>query len=269
MSLMRAIPSLCVLCFLIAASAGCETTRDLSSAEYLAHSHTAIERQDWDAAYRLMEDALVSSEDGQRNEAYALVDEYPQIRDAARQSFSVKSLEETYRKHGERAFEIEANRLSVYQHSIATPKDYEEAIKHFHTTYDPGIRAAQVRKEAAQEEGASQKAFRIQHDPDFALDEEIYEIVYKGVQPRVTGNIDEMLEFLKVGQVSRRDVLAKLGKPSRHFELATILTWFIRVDGDAYTVVPTQHGTGVTHSLVLVFSREGTLSEKSFVKIVR
>jgi hypothetical protein len=222
-----------------------------------------------------MEDALVSSDNDQRNEAYALVDEYPQIRDAARQSFSVKSLEETYRKHGERAFEIEADRLSVYQRSIATPQDYAEASKHFHTTYDSRIRAAQERKEkewaefrAAQEEQASQRAFRIQHDPDFAFEDEIYEVVSK-VHPVGTGNIDEILDFLKVGRVSRRDVLAKLGRPSRHFELATILTWFMRVEGSAYTIVPTQHGPDVTHSLVLVFSREGILSEKSFVKIVR
>ncbi len=78
-----------------------------------------------------------------------------------------------------------------------------------------------------------------------------------------------MLDSLKAGHTLRKDVLAKFGRPSRHFELATILTWFIRVDGDTYIVVPTQHGTGVTHSLVLVFSREGALLEKSFVKTVR
>lgn len=83
------------------------------------------------------------------------------------------------------------------------------------------------------------------------------------------GNTDEMLASLSIGQVSRREVLARLGAPSRHFEQESILTWFMRVEGNTYSVVSTLHHTDATHSLVVVFTPAGTLSEKSFVRIVR
>jgi hypothetical protein len=273
---MRLTKAVVVIIFFCCFIAGCETIPGRSPRDYLDYANSAVDRKDWEAAYRLMEDALVSDDFELRAEANDLVSKYPQIVDAARESFSVEKLEETYRLHGERAFEIERERLSVYKRSLATPQDYEQAIEHFHAVYDFRIRAAQERQELnmvecaeARQKQESEKSWRLQHDPVAALLEELYEVVDKGNIPSGSGNTAEMLESLKVDQTSRRDALAILGKPSRHFESATILTWFIRVQGEAYTVVPTQYGTGVTHSLVLVFSRAGTLSEKSFVRIVR
>lgn len=270
MHLIRKTLGFFVLCFLIA---GCATNPAQSPRDYLAYAHSAINRQDWEAAYRLMEDALVSNDNSLRNEANELVRKYPEIPVAARKSFDVEHLEKTYSLHGERAFEIETDRLSVYQHSIATPQEYAQAVEHFHTAYDSLIRAAQEQKQlrwaelrAAQEKEILENAIQRKQDPVYALEE--FGAVAE-LPSSIKGNTVEMLESLKVGHTLRKDVLAKFGRPSRHFELATILTWFIRVDGDTYTVVPTQHGTGVTHSLVLVFSREGALLEKSFVKIVR
>ena len=64
-------------------------------------------------------------------------------------------------------------------------------------------------------------------------------------------------------------MLARLGAPSRYFEQATILTWLMRVEGEAYSIVSNLHHKDATHSLVLVFTPAGTLSEKSFVRIIR
>jgi hypothetical protein len=250
---------------------GCETTRAISPGQYLGYAQSAIGREDWQAAYRLIEDLLISDDAKTRIKAYDLIRQYPQIRAAALQSFSVESLEKTYSMHRDRAFDIEQSRLDIYKNTISTREEYRKALRNYHDTYDSRIRAAQEDKKRIlsnileeQRKADSERARRAQHDPAYALSEEVYECG----PSNSSGSIVDLMESLKVGEMSRRHVLAMLGQPSHNFEAATILTWFIRVREGIYSIVPKGRGTGATHSLVLIFNRERVLVEKSFVKIL-
>jgi hypothetical protein len=258
MSFISKILGVAVLCFLIA---GCASN---SPRTYLNYSYDAIERRDWDAAYRLMEDALVSNDPSLRKEAGDLVERYPQIRQAASDSFSKESLENTYRRHRERAWSIEKDRLSVYQRSLATPEQFKQATQNYQDVYGALIAESEEREKAALE------ARQLKDKPLREFEKEV-ELAQASSQLETKGNVSHLLEALANGNFSRKQAIALLGKPDAWFESFTILTWPLRIEGDNYTVLPqfirSQHG--VTHSLVLVFNEAGVLTARSLVRIVK
>jgi len=258
MSVINKILAVAVLCFLIA---GCASN---SPRTYLNYSHDAVERKDWDAAYRLMEDALVSNDPHLRKEASDLVDSHPQIRQAASDTFSKESLENTYRLHGERAWSIEKDRLSVYQRSLATPEQFKQAAQNYQDVYGSLIAESQEKERAVLE------ARQLKERPLREFEKEL-EIALASSQLETKGSVSHLLESLTKSNISRKQAVALLGKPDGRFESFTILTWPLRVEGDNYIVLPNflRSQQGVTHSLVLIFNEAGMLTERSLVRIVK
>jgi hypothetical protein len=211
-----------------------------------------------------MEDALGSDDPSLHKEATGLVESYPQIRQAAYDTFSKESLKETYRIHHERAWSIEQNRLSIYQRTIATPDQYAEASRNYRDVYGALIVESQAKEQAGLEtHQATEKPLReFEKDVEEALG---------GSQTATKGNTEHLLESLSIGNTSRKRAIALLGRPDGWFESYTILTWPIRIEGDGYIVLPhfIRSQEGVTHSLVLVFDQAGVLSERSLVRIVK
>jgi len=306
---------------------GCADTHKRDVFSYL---DAAINRQDWVAAYRMIELDLISLEPRIRQQAFSRVEHHPEIKIGAKKSFSKDALTASYKLYGlKMAVTVEKNRLDYYRRSIATPDEYNEAENNFHEIFDkliaenkplasledeiqatparsaslgkggvadlldilakPKIRRSEIipmlgRPSSVFENGSilawwlkitddqysvkSALSGEVTHCLVVVFDQNTRLIEHKLVKIEA-GNTDEMLASLSIGQVSRREVLARLGAPSRHFEQESILTWFIRVEGNTYSVVSTLHHADATHSLVLVFTPAGTLSEKSFVRIVR
>ena len=90
----------------------------------------AAERGDMDAAYRLLEDYLGSQDKELKALSLQLLEDYPQIKPAALNTFSIQSLKETLSDHGEKAKAIEQARLDMYR-SIATEQEFQQARDNF------------------------------------------------------------------------------------------------------------------------------------------
>ena len=94
--------------------------------DFLVNSEKAINRQDWEAAYRLLEDGLVSSDHGIKYQSHQVLNRHPELMDGAKASFSEESLRETQSTHGDAAFNLEEKRLAIYK-TVATQSAYTEA----------------------------------------------------------------------------------------------------------------------------------------------
>jgi hypothetical protein len=231
---------------------------------YLGYSVEAIARNDWEAAYRLMEDALVAEDPALRQEANDLVEKYPQIRDAAFTSFSKASLENTYSSHGERAWSIEEKRLLLYQRTLATPEQARQAWFNFKEVYAERILRAEAKNQALLDTSLADQESRA----EFAQ-----EIEHAHLAGNITlrGNVEDLLRGLKIGQTSRKQAIASFGRPSRSFESNKILTWAVRVENDQYYFLQDFIRTrdGVTHSLILVFDESRLLTAARLVKVIK
>ena len=94
--------------------------------DFLINSEKAINRQDWEAAYRLLEDGLGSSDDAIKYQSHQVLNRHPEIMVGAKESFSEESLNETLLKHGDAAFKLEEQRLAIYK-TVATQSAYADA----------------------------------------------------------------------------------------------------------------------------------------------
>jgi hypothetical protein len=98
--------------------------------DFLVYSEKAIKRQDWEAAYRLLEDGLVSSDDVINYQSHQVLKRYPELMDGAKESFSEQSFRETLSKHGDAAFKLEEQRLAIYR-TVASLPAYADAEQNF------------------------------------------------------------------------------------------------------------------------------------------
>ncbi|MDB4409853.1 hypothetical protein N9235_03495 [Gammaproteobacteria bacterium] len=98
--------------------------------DFLIYSEKAIKRQDWEAAYRWLEDGLVSADDEIKYQSHEVLNRYPEIMEGAKESFTEKSFKETLSKHGDAAFKLEEQRLAIYR-TVASPLDYADAEQNF------------------------------------------------------------------------------------------------------------------------------------------
>lgn len=104
------------------------------SATYVFWSEQAIKRADWQAAYRLLESALVSPDPREWTKARGLLEEYPQLVAGALESFSLERLRDTKSKLGGEAAEIERDRLAVFR-LVADREDYETALRNLDSVF--------------------------------------------------------------------------------------------------------------------------------------
>lgn len=98
------------------------TARDPES-EQLGYALDALNREDWDAAYRLLEDLVVSTDETLKLRTLQLLDDHPELTDAALNTFSTHSLEQSRETYGSSAAAIERRRLEMFR-AIATPESY-------------------------------------------------------------------------------------------------------------------------------------------------
>lgn len=101
-----------------------------SNWDLLSYSENAINRQDWEAAYRLLEDGLVHTDETLRVNSHELLVRHPKILDGAKESFSEQSIRKTLTVHADSANELEEKRLAIYK-TVATPADYADAERNF------------------------------------------------------------------------------------------------------------------------------------------
>ena len=232
---------------------GCTGTQPNTSADfaYFDAAQEAIDRQDWESAYRLLEDYLAADDQLLRNKSNELVRKYPKIRQAAFKTFSKDSLESTYKDHGERAWLIEKKRLSMYQHFVTSQKQYEEALKNYHDFFDEIISKYRINKQA-------NKVFESE-----LLDSYQFEKVM------VSGMTYELTQSVKIGETTRKKALLLFGRPSSTFENNKILTWAIRIEGEKFTILKSfiRYKGRVTHSLVMVFDEAYILRNMALVKV--
>jgi hypothetical protein len=104
------------------------------SETYLYWSERAVKRGDWQAAYRLLESALVSPNPLEWKKARVLLDEYPKVMGGALKSFSIEKLLDSKRKFGDEAAGMERDRLAVFR-LIASREDYEDALKNLDSVF--------------------------------------------------------------------------------------------------------------------------------------
>lgn len=122
--------------FVVVASAlsGCASS-GVSRSSYLDRAETAIGRQEWETAYRFVEDDLISNQPDTKQRAMALIQSHPKLLESAAQTFSPKNISATIalfaqvgsRDSGEeRAIDSERRRLAMYR-VVAAPTEYEIA----------------------------------------------------------------------------------------------------------------------------------------------
>lgn len=88
-------------------------------------------QHNWEAAYRILEEPLVSMDAATREQARAIVEVHPEIRLAGIRTFSVASLEKARRINARLAPEMELRRLARYREGLATPEQYELAKRNY------------------------------------------------------------------------------------------------------------------------------------------
>jgi hypothetical protein len=98
--------------------------------EFLQHAQDALSRDDAEAAYRLLENLLISKHEKVRQEANQLILKEPIIYKGAFETFQQQSLKESIRIYGDSARGLELQRLSIYKH-IASEQDYSKAQRNF------------------------------------------------------------------------------------------------------------------------------------------
>ena len=227
---------------------------------YMEAAHEAIKQERWEAAYRLLEDYLVSDNEPERMEAFTLIEKHPEIKSAAFKTFSKKSMAETYRVHDDQAWRIEQDRLEKYLLSIATKEQYQKALNNFHHTFDQMIARDATMHEAWLDSLKSKSL----------LGKEINEGLSEASLIQ-EGDITQLLKLLKINDTSLKEAVGLLGRPSGKFEMDNILTWPLRVQNDQYVILShfIRSASGVTHSLVLVFNTSFILTDLSLVKVIK
>ena len=96
----------------------------------------SINRQDWQAAYRSLEDCLISRNRKIRDLCNYQIKRYPELLEAARQTFSVSALKYSKATHGDSALNIERQRMTIYERN-AMLEDVAVASINMHKVF-PG-----------------------------------------------------------------------------------------------------------------------------------
>jgi hypothetical protein len=104
------------------------------SAQSLGWCKQAIGRGDWQAAYRLLEGALVSADPQEWNKAHELIRHHPRLIAGALESFSLAKLHSSKVTYGDAAASLESDRLAVFR-LVASKKDYEAALANLNAVF--------------------------------------------------------------------------------------------------------------------------------------
>ena len=103
--------------------------------QQFGYATEAINRSDWDAGYRLLEDFVASDDEMLRMRTLQLLEDHPELLDAAQFSFSEAALEESKSMYGAQAITIEQRRLELYR-VVAEPDAYSRAHQGFLNVFE-------------------------------------------------------------------------------------------------------------------------------------
>ena len=102
--------------------------------QQFGYANDAINREDWDAGYRLLEDFVASEDEMLKLRTLQLLEDHPELLDAALGTFSKEALEESRKTYGADAIAIEKERLEEYR-KVARPEAYSRARDNFFNVY--------------------------------------------------------------------------------------------------------------------------------------
>ena len=103
--------------------------------QQFGYATEAINRSDWGAGYRLLEDFVASDDEMLRMRTLQLLEDHPELLDAAQESFSEAALEESKSMYGAQAITIEQRRLELYR-IVAEPDAYSRAHQGFFNVFE-------------------------------------------------------------------------------------------------------------------------------------
>lgn len=225
----------------------------------------AITQNNWEQAYVLVQSALSSDNLIDRYRAIELLRTHHEIIEAANKSFSITNLESSRRINTEISPKVQWERLSIYRRTIATPEMYASALANYRAVFG----ADETNKQTQSNQNLYELA-RANDIADNKLAQELHDALELH-KLSLEGLTNELPKQLLPGKTSRSDVLALLGPPSGRFDLNTTLTWALRIEHDQYKILPkfVRNSNGVTHSLVLVFDKNHTLTDQKIIKVIR
>lgn len=218
-------------------SFGCATApqiKDISSADF-DYADKLIVEQNWSKAYRAIELYLVSPNQAFRQRAITLIEQHPQIRVSASQTFTKEAFLKSSNLYGSTAPIIEKQRLVYYKETIATINEYEEALRNYQEYFEGGM-------------------------------EDEIQSEWIGSSAPVENRLEILLSHVEEHKLTRKQFIAILGRPTGVFEDQTILTYRLAVKENRYLINPSALNE-VTHHLVLVFDKDKRLVEHSFVEL--
>ena len=101
-----------------------------SQLQYLSHAQHPLSRGDYEAAYRLLEDGLVSGNKVVRERFRQFMKQHPEILIGAKASFTTESFKKSKGKDCVSASRREYRRLLIYK-TVALAHDYQEAKRNY------------------------------------------------------------------------------------------------------------------------------------------
>ena len=107
----------------------------MTASQQFRYATEAIDRSDWEAGYRLLEDFVASEDEMLRMRTLQLLEDHPELLVAAQESFSEAALEESKSMYGAQASTIEQSRLELYR-IIAEPDAYSRAQQGFLNVFE-------------------------------------------------------------------------------------------------------------------------------------
>jgi len=110
------------------------TTVTAEEESTMADATDAINRHDWEAGYRALEGCLHSRNTKVRKFCLYQINTHPELRDAAKQTFSESALRQSKASHGDSAQDIESHRIAIYE-NITTKEDLTFANLNMHKAF--------------------------------------------------------------------------------------------------------------------------------------
>jgi hypothetical protein len=77
----------------------------------------------------------------------------------------------------------------------------------------------------------------------------------------------DLLNFLRLGETTRQEIMLRLGRPSGSFEQERILTYRLSQDAKQGYSVTSRALPSADYSLVLIFDDQGVLQKKGLVPV--
>lgn len=111
----------------------CAISSELQNLDY---AQDALERDDLEAAYRLIEDGIVSDYDEVRITSSQFINKHNNILQGARETFTSRALKQSAETYGKDAKKIEHKRLTIYK-VVAPMKNYQEAQTNYNNVFGP------------------------------------------------------------------------------------------------------------------------------------